>query len=60
VASPADDLLREAVKLRDDYEEKVNDILTEAQKDILTEYKAKKAEALLNGDKSNPAKTPKK
>lgn len=57
-ASASNELLQEAIKLREEYEEKVNDILTDAQKTALEEIKAKKAEALLNGGgaKPNPAK----
>jgi hypothetical protein len=61
-ANPANDLLQEAVKLREDYEEKLNDLLTDSQKTILEEIRAKKAEALLNagGTKTTPTKTPAK
>src|SRR5947207_1714958 len=35
-SSPASDLLQDAAKLREDYEEKLNEVLTDAQKEMLT------------------------
>ncbi len=54
-SSPMNEALTEAAKLREEYEEKLNDILTDAQKDILIAEKAKMAEALF---KKNDSKTP--
>jgi len=56
-ARPMTPGLKEVTELREEYEGKVKELLTEAQKESLDALRAKKAEALLNG---GPAKTPPK
>lgn len=56
-ANPATEVLQDALKTRGEYEDKVKELLTDKQKDVLDEINAKKAEALLNaGGTKTPAK----
>ncbi len=48
--------LQEVTSLRGEYETKVNEVFTDAQKEAMEAFRAKKAEALLNGTARTPAK----